>query len=211
MMSDFSISDAEAYANCMGEMRSRLFKIDSPPTGYLDGIFYLEFMCLQMRKICELFAFGSLTANREAYEKMKKDYQNESGFNRILRVVEKVNPKYFPAALHPIPIEDKKTGVKTIKGFAGENVSFLTKEDISKIFSECSDFMHAQNHFKDLQTFYPMNGTEFLPWKKKLIKWRDEFIKLFNCHIIGQKGSKLYICYMHMEDKNKKIEVISLN
>ena len=95
-------SDGEVYANCMGEIKVRLLMIDRPVVEYLDGIFYLKFMCLQMRKICELFAFATLTANRESYEKVRADFQNDWNFGRILKLVEKKTPKYFPEAVTPI-------------------------------------------------------------------------------------------------------------
>ena len=200
--------DNEAYANCMGEIKARLLLIDRPSVGYLDGIFYLEFMCLQMRKICELFAFATLTANRESYEKVREDFQNDWHYGRILKVVEKENPKYFPEAL--TPIRDEKSGkITKFKGFAGKGVSFLSKDDIEKIYNECCDFVHAQNHYKDLESFYPRTLEEFQPWKEKLIGWKDEFSKLLNCHVIGVKG-KNFITFMYMEDKDKKISVISI-
>ena len=59
-------------------------------------------MCLQIRKICELFAFATLTANRESYEKVRADFQNDWNFGRILKLVEKKTPKYFPEAVTPI-------------------------------------------------------------------------------------------------------------
>jgi len=203
--------DSEVYANCMDEMKKRLLLIDRPEIQYLYGFSYLEYMCLQMRKICELFAFAAIAANRKSYEKESVDFQNDWSFKQILRVVKEVNPKYFPEALHPIPIIDKKNGRRTFKGFAGENISFLSEKDIAKIFNKCSDFVHAQNHFKNLHTFYPMDGHKFLPWKKKLREWRDEFIKLLNCHVIGHKDIQMFVVYMYMEDKDKNILVATIN
>ncbi|GAH38334.1 unnamed protein product, partial [marine sediment metagenome] len=140
---------------------------------YLDGIFYLEFSCLQMRKVCELFAFATLIANRKLYEKIRKDFHKDWNFKRILNVVEKVNPKYFP---EPLTLIENEEGKKN--NFEGIKNDFLLRSDLEKIYSECCDYVHAQNHYKDIDNFYPKNYKEFLPWKKKLLDWKDRFIRL---------------------------------
>ena len=207
-MNKINTNDGEIYANCMKEVKQRLAMIGRPiAKNYLDGIFYLEFSCLQMRKICELFSFATLIANRKLYEKIQKDFHKNWNFKRILNVVEKINPKYFP---EPLKLTKNRHSKKNI--FEGIKNDFLLRKNIEKIYSECCDYVHAQNHYKDLKNFYPKNYKEFLPWQKKLIDWKNKFIKLLNCHVIGIKckeHTQIFITFMYMENINKKVEVIT--
>lgn len=161
--------DGEIYANCMAELKGRLLKTKTSPDKVLKGIFYLEFICLQFRKICELFAFGTLIANRKLYEQIRKDFGNDWNFVKILEIVEKINPKFFP---EPLKYEGNKQ-------FIGKSNVFLQKKDIINIYKDCSDLIHAQNHYKNLKEFYPQNDTELDGWQKKFDGWREMFVGLF--------------------------------
>lgn len=201
--------DSEVYANCIKELKIRLdITKKSYDKDLLDGVFYLEFMCLQFRKICELFAFSTLTANRQEYSRIRKDFEKDWSFSRIIKSVKKVNKKYFPAPIKKVPTQNGKIEFQGIKN------DFLVIEDIENIYQECCDMVHAQNHYKDLEKFYPRNLQEFQPWKEKFIDWRERFIKLLDCHIIGVNRTELkriFITYMHSEDVNANVEVITLN
>ena len=206
-MNEIINSDIKAYSRCMGEVKQRLVKISQQPEkNILDGLYYLEFMCLQVRKICELFAFATLIANRILYEKVRTEFYKDWNFKRILDTVEKVNPKYFPEPLTPIAGQDGKT-----KDFEGKQNDYLLREHIEKIYTECSDFIHAKNHYEDLEKFYPQNNKEYLPWRHKLDDWQERFIKLLSCHVIGinrEDFTRIYITFMYFNDLKKKVEVI---
>ena len=202
--------DAEVYANCIKEIKTRLAVVKKPPSkDFLDGVFYMEFMCLQIRKICELFAFSTLTANRQEYEKIRNEFEKDWNFSRIIKFVSKVNEKYFPEPVKPIL--DKSGKATEYKGIRND---FLSIKDIDDIYSQCCGFVHAQNHYKELEGFYPKTYKDFLPWKDKFSDWREKFIRLLNCHVIGVNTTELkriYITYMHADDENAKVEVISCN
>ena len=200
--------DAVVYANCISEIKTRLAVVKKPPTkGVLEGMFYLEFMCLQMRKICELFAFSTLIANRQEYMKLRNEFEKDWNFTNIIRSVNKVNEKYFPEPLNPVLDETGK-----VTKYEGIKNDFLTIENIKDIYSQCCDFVHAQNHYKDLGNIYPGKYEEFLSWMTRLSDWRQKFIKLLNCHVIGVNTTELkriYITYMHADDVNAEVKVIS--
>lgn len=200
--------DAVVYANCINEIKTRLAIVKRPPSkDFLEGVFYLEFICLQIRKICELFAFSTLTANRQEYMKLRREFEKDWNFTRIIESVSKVNEKYFPEPLEPVL---DQTGKPT--RYEGIKNDFLTIEDIKKIYRLCCDLVHAQNHYKDLDNFYPRKYEEFLTWMERFRDWRERFIKLLNCHVIGVNTTelkKIYITYMHYDDVKAKVEVIS--
>jgi len=132
----FSIKkDAEVYANCITEIKTRLSVVKKPHSkDFLNGVFYMEFMCLQIRKICELFAFSTLTANRQEYEKIRNEFEKDWNFARIIKSVSKVNEKYFPEPLKPI-LDNSGKATK----YEGIKNDFLSIEDIEDIYNQCCD------------------------------------------------------------------------
>ena len=61
----------------------------------------VELVFVQFRKILELIAFGSLTANREVYEKVRADSQNDWNAKRLLDKLARVNSELYPVPLMP--------------------------------------------------------------------------------------------------------------
>ncbi len=195
--------DSVIYANCMAELKDRLNKIESSlDKNFSLDIFLLEFICLQFRKICELFAFGTLIASKDLYRQVRKDFSNDWNFARILTTVEKINPRYFPK---PLKYEGNKA-------FAVVTNDFLLQKNIIDIYDECSDMINAQNHFKDLKNFYPNSDEKRDIWRKKFTEWKEKFIKLFDCHTIGIKTdlyTKVFITFMYINNPSKDINVIA--
>ena len=120
--------DAGVYANCIKEIKTRLAVVKKPHSkDFLDGLFYMEFMCLQIRKICELFAFSTLTANRQEYEKLRNEFEKDWNFSRIIKSVSKVNEKYFPEPLKPITYNSTtQDDLSTVDDSGSERLSNLS-------------------------------------------------------------------------------------
>jgi hypothetical protein len=51
-----------------------------------------ETIFLQMRKVCELIAFGSLIANRELYSQHYETFAEDWRLGRVVDKLRKVNP-----------------------------------------------------------------------------------------------------------------------
>lgn len=198
---------SEAYSSCMSEMKARLFLIGNRFDNKIPSTFYLEFMCLQMRKVCELYAFSRLIVNKISYKKVRPDYQKEWNFRTILKIIKKKGTVALP---EPFTVKPSKNGKHHFEGFAGKNVSFITEDDIANIFSECSDFIHAENSFKKQKKFYPMTEELFFEWENKLIGWRNELIKFFNCHVTQLDNGEFFDVFLFMEDKNKLVQVVTV-
>jgi len=195
--------DNTIYANCMAELKGRLNKVKKLlDKNFSMDIFLLEFICLQFRKICELFAFGTLIASKDLYKQVRKDFGNDWNFSRILETVKKINPRYFPK---PLKYEGNKK-------FMAITNDFLLQKDIIAIYNECSNMIHAQNHFKDLKNFYPNNDKERDGWTNKFKEWKNKFIRLFNCHTIGVKTNsytKFFIAFLYIDNSNKNPQIIT--
>ena len=63
-------------------------------TGY--DVTDVETGCLQMRKILELIALGSLVVNKEEISKEYDNYANHWNAKDILTYIETVNPNFYP-------------------------------------------------------------------------------------------------------------------
>lgn len=199
--------DREVYANCINEIKQRLGIIKKPPgKDSLDGLLYIEFICLQMRKICELCAFSTMTANRQEYMKLRTEFEKDWSFTRIIDFVSKVNEKYFPEPL--TPILDDKGKITQYKGIKND---FLNIENITDIYNRCCDYVHAQNYYKDVTKIYPQKYEDFVIWIDRFRVWREKFIKLLNCHVIGVNTTELkriFITHMYADDNKKQVQVI---
>jgi hypothetical protein len=75
--------DAKRYANGMAEIRQRLGIARTAVARIRDtqnqDLVSTETIFLQMRKVCELIAFGSLIANKELYSQHYETSQKTGG------------------------------------------------------------------------------------------------------------------------------------
>jgi hypothetical protein len=94
-------NDTQLYINVMEEARDRLNFVKSLPTRNASTgfkVFDQELVFLQLRKILELVAFASLTANREKYSAAHKKVATFWRAKDMLQDLEKINPRFLPHA-----------------------------------------------------------------------------------------------------------------
>src|SRR5882762_9459912 len=101
---ELSNPELTQYCNCMEEVKHRVglvrsLLIGSVSTGY--PAFDTEMVFLQFRKILELVAFASLTANKDVYSAAYEKFTTHWNAKRMLGYLEKVNPEFYPIALEP--------------------------------------------------------------------------------------------------------------
>lgn len=133
----------------------------------------IEFLCLQFRKILEFIALSSLSANREKYEELRNNFRTDWHAERILEKIEKINPNFYP---HPTrQVIDEKTG--SIVKIENVTDGYLTREEFSNVYNECSMFLHAYNPY----SFQAENLNIF---RDKFRKWKDMIVTLLNHHQI---------------------------
>lgn len=191
-------NDNITYANCIQELKVRLFKIKNIlNNNSIEQESQIEFACLQMRKICEIFAFSTLTANRIEYEKVRSKFEEDWNYKEIVKLVKKVNDKYYPE-----PLQSKQLVNEKNNKYNGVHNDFLLIDDITEIYIECCGLIHAKNP-------YTTGGVTLT--KDNFLEWSGKFIKLLNCHVVGYNTiefRKIFITHMYAEDINKKVMVI---
>jgi hypothetical protein len=179
----------ELYLSILRDIKYRTSVIDhlfSDASGRKLEITVLESACLQIRKILEQIAFGSLVSNvdlySQEYEKFKKFWNAEY----LLKDMAKVNPKYFP-----IPISQEPSDVKGVKSKFNlkPDVTYLNPVEFIKVYKKCGAILHAGNPFGSKISL------EF--YKKNIPIWRQKIINLLNAHEIHFVGDKnLYLFQM---------------
>ncbi len=177
--------DITKYCDCMEEVKRRTLTVTTLLAGDWTTPFRatnVEFMCLQLRKILELVALASITANKEEYAKQRKKFESDWHAERILRDLEKVNAHFYPKP--GVQVLDEATG-KVVELKDREEDDYLTKDYFVEIYNRCSEVLHAANPY----------GTEadYGEFQELLPEWMQRIINLLNHHQIQLLDSDLML------------------
>jgi hypothetical protein len=134
------------YINCMEEVRDRVNLVRSVGehrTTTSREVFDVELVFVQFRKVLELIAFASLTANKEKYSTAHAKFATHWKANLMLRELEKINPDFYP-----MPVRQPELRHDGVKHCPAVTDGFLTKEDFVLLYDKTGDILHVQNPFK---------------------------------------------------------------
>lgn len=130
----------------------------------------IESIFIQFRKILELVAYASLSANKKAYAKARPNFHLHYKAKGMLDDVAKVNPGFYPKALEP-PI---KTGENSwhVPGFL---TNALTREEFERLYDAASELLHMRNPFsmKDPTTDIGYSVDEWVARIERLLRWHS--------------------------------------
>jgi hypothetical protein len=153
----------------------------------------IESACLQVRKILELIAFGSLIANKDVYSAAYEQFAGHWHAARLLRDLETVNPKFYP---NPV-IEEQLPTDSPKAHFRNLSMGYLTKDDFVEAYDKCNEIMHARNPYK-----VPLDYSKF---RADCGVWREKIRLLLNSHqlfLLNEPG--FYLIHMK-EDRDDKV------
>lgn len=151
----------------------------------------VESACLQIRKILELIAFGSLVANLEEFSKQHENFSKYWNASLMLKDMERINPYFYPKPIIQKP--SNKVGIR----MAWDNRvdDYLTKEKFVKVYEKCGAILHSDNPFGSKIDY------EF--YKSFLPIWLTEIVNLLDAHTIQLLGDKnLYLFQMGSKGHN---------
>jgi hypothetical protein len=162
------------YATLMEGVKLRIALVDELTQGKGDIplVPRFEFLGLQVRKILELIAFGSLVANEKIYASTHADFAKEWNAKRLLAKLEKLNPGFYPIPVKQNPSDAPGILLKHEKISSG----YLTKETFVKAYQECSELVHTKNPYSTTDQF------DFQERLNTFAQWRNEIIGLLNLH-----------------------------
>lgn len=193
-----SVADPiKQYCEQLGWVQSRLNFVDAyiasgaKETEEKHVAFTTELVFLELRLALESLALATLAANRDAYAAAKENYQNDWHAQRILKAVEKVNPRFYP-----FPVDFIRKTVD--EGDLIETKQpYLTRTEFVSAYDTCGDLLHARNPFKT-----PMD------YRAKLVQAKDWSIRtnrLISHHVIHILGHDGFVMVV-VDDKNVKAE-----
>jgi hypothetical protein len=190
------MDDFDLYCNLMEEVKKRTIVLQGFLDGKINAIYpatTIECASLQLRKILELIALGSLVAHKKEYAKNYKNFASHWHAERILSDIEKINPGFYPKPIREVPSirPGFKTDLTDIKD------GFLTKNDFISTYSALGDILHAKNPFA-LQTDYRRS--------KDLIKEAlGKTIVLLDTHQIQLFNSPNFLLVHMNEDRDDRV------
>jgi hypothetical protein len=195
-----SNEDAWKYIECMEEIKRRTIAvwmiIDRKVTTSFQAT-NIEFVCLQIRKILELIALASISANKEEYSKQHANFFKHWKAKKILESVGRINPFFYPIPQRQI-IDPQSGEVKEVQLISE---GFLTKEDFSVVYDSCSQALHASNPYGA-----PIQYSFF---EKQIPQWMQKIKTLLNHHQVqlinkNNKRQALWVIMNAEEDGKAK-------
>lgn len=166
-------NDIQIYTNYMEEARVRISVIQALLEGRIstgiDGL-NLEVIFLQFRKILEVIAFASLSANKEAYASAHSNFSGHWNAKRLQGDLEKVNPHYYPE-----PVEIQEPDAQGITHLIPLTSGFLTKDEFAFLYDACSEALHKPNPYKQ--------GDPSIDARHSLTRWIELIQRLLSCHV----------------------------
>lgn len=174
--------DTKLYINCMEEVRFRLDFVRGLParngtTGY--QVIDKELVFLQLRKMLELIAFASLTANKAKYNAAYKKLTTVWNAKEMLRNLVKINPEFYPLPVQPPQLQADGT-----KHFGAVD-SFLTKDDFVSLYDVASTFLHVGNPFG--------NADPVIKMRYNVKQWLERIQALLKLHVVRLVDGNLWI------------------
>jgi hypothetical protein len=187
--------DIQKYCDLMEEIKRRTSVIDFFLTGGGHALYQpttIESVSLQLRKILELIAFGSLVANKESYSAMYERFATTWNARLLLRDLERVNPDFYPKPVVESPSPDSRA----LHQLKEREPDYMTKEEFEKIYEKCGAIMHADNPYG--------SRIDYTYYSGKLPAWRSEVVNLLNNHqirLLNEPGFYL----IHMKENQDDI------
>jgi hypothetical protein len=139
-------SEIETYVKGMAELRQRLGVIQAIVGGRIgtgSDAFNTESIFIQLRKVLELIAFGSLCANRAQYSQVHANFTQHWNAKRLLADLEKVNPRFYPEPLcEPRQMPDET------KHFDRPVDGFMTRDEFVRLYDSSAEVLHIRNPFR---------------------------------------------------------------
>jgi hypothetical protein len=137
------------YVDCMEEASCRLqhawtlLKRLDADAGIPKKHFAIESVALHYRKVTELIAIASISANQEHYKAVRSKFRSDWHAVRIFRDIRKINPLFYPI---PIKVDySNPNGPGIIDEVTGGH---LTEDEAAAMYDYCGGLLHAENRYR---------------------------------------------------------------
>jgi hypothetical protein len=188
--------DIQKYCDLMAEIKLRISVVDFFFTGGGHALYKpttIESVGLQLRKVMELIAFGSLVANKEAYSAAYNQFAKQWNARLLLRDLGRINQDFYPKPVVEVPHPDPRV----VHQLKDRGPDYLSQEEFERAYEKCGAIMHAVNPYG--------SQIDYEYYRIKLPEWRTRIVNLLNNHqirLVGEKG--FYVVHMK-EDHDDKV------
>jgi hypothetical protein len=126
-----------------------------------------ELNFVQFRKILELIAFSTLTANKEKYAEAYKNFSTHWKAVKMLEAVEKLNPDFYPRPLNGPTKQPNGTW-----HFSTPEGGYLTRDEFVELYDACGGVLHVRNPFagREHTIDLPYNPNQYADRIRGLLK-----------------------------------------
>jgi hypothetical protein len=165
---------ASIYCALMEEVKSRVALLQRITTGSLrHGTENYEYECasLQLRKVLESIAFGSLCANKPAYAKAHSNFEKHHRAKDLLRALEKVNPYFYPT-----PMRFGQSMTPGVKHLDPIDDGYLTRDEFVDLYDTCNKVLHVWNPFSP--------DTRHINFGRTAAEWVQRIQRLLDLHLM---------------------------
>jgi hypothetical protein len=193
-MVDLSITDNPDHANyikCMEEVKRRVRAIDDILQGTTTTSFQYtnaEFVALQFRKIFELIILATLASHKHLFEGLARKLAKEWQISKVIAIVEKRNPRFFPHPVRRVPSADPRLKDDLVD----LNEGFLTQDELVAAHGKIGNLMHANSPYQETSVV--------AAFEKEFPVWRTKMMELLNNHIIRFPEEKAFL-YIGMQSE----------
>lgn len=196
MSNSASDPDLVKYCALMEDVKRRIAVIDFFVSGQGHALYLpttVESACLQLRKVLELIAFGSLVANAEAYTAVHSKVSKAWQAADLLTELEKVNPEFYP-----VPIVEAASNIPGVMHeLKKRDPDYLAKADFPEVYGRCGVMAHAANPYG--------KGIDYGYYQNTIPLWRTQIVNLLNNHQIHLVNRPaLFIIHMK-ENRDDKV------
>ncbi len=170
---------AGQYCGFLNEIRVRLEIVRSICKGALSvGTEPLDYevVAVNLRKVLELIAFGSLTANKAAYSAIYDGIEKKWRAKVLLNDLEKIHPDFYPKPLLPPAVSG---GEPRHLHFEFQSTGFLTREEFAELYDLCSKVIHTRN---------PFAAAVAVNFRITVAEWVARIEKLLSFHLFRLSG-----------------------
>lgn len=181
------------YRALLIEIKQRTKVVDAFIVQQAHAVFVpttIESACLQIRKILELVAFGSLVANLEKFAQQHKRFSKYWNASLMLKDIERINPDFFPKPIIQRKCEESGIHVE----WEDRPNDYMTKEKFVQVYDKCGAILHSDNPFG--------SKVDYDYYQSALPGWRMELVNLLNVHTIKLVDDRNLYLFQMGSDEN---------
>lgn len=194
---------AKAYCAALDDIRVRLDLVEAICRNHITTgteHFDYEIVAINLRKVLEHIAFGSLTANRLAYESVHKDIQKIWRTKQLLERLEKIHKHFYPQPVK-CPAISQEPGASRYLHFEDVKTGFLTRSDFVTLYDSCSEVIHSRNPFSEKLT---------INFGRSPLEWVDRIRCLLSFHFFRLYGfSQVWLGQLQGADGKAHVSIAS--